>query len=82
MRNLHLIIPFVEFYKKQIDYNKHTAYEVLANVTDLILPTFLRDKRNKKSIIASVISGIIGLAYEGIFSFLHHKQQLDSYPHG
>ena len=68
------IVPFVEFYKKQVAYYNHTAYEVLANKIDLILPTFLRHKR-KRSIIASVISGLIGLAYEGISSFLHHKRQ-------
>ena len=69
------IVPFVEFYKKQIAYYNNTAYEVLTNEIDLILPTFLRDKRNKRSIIGSVISGIISLVYEGISSFLHHKRQ-------
>ena len=62
----------MEFYKKH--YN-HTAYEVFANEIDLILPAFPRDKRNRRSIIASVISGVIGLAYEGISGFLHHKRQ-------
>ena len=35
----------------------------------------MRDKRNKRSIIASVISGVISLAYEGISSSLHQKRQ-------
>ena len=68
------IVPFVEFYNKQIAYYNHTAYEVLANEIDLILPTFPRYKRNR-SIIASVISSIISLAYKGISSFLDHKRQ-------
>ena len=48
---------------------------MLANEIDLILPTFSRDKRNKRRIITSVISGFIGLTYEGISSFWHHKRQ-------
>ena len=35
------IVPFVEFYKNQIAYYNHMAYEVLANEIDLILPTFI-----------------------------------------
>ena len=69
------IVPFVEPHKKQIAYYNCTAYEVLANEIDLILPTFTRDKRNRRGIISSVLSGIIGLAYEGISSFLHQKRQ-------
>ena len=69
------IVPFVEFYKKQIAYYNSKASEVLANENDLILPMFSRDKRNKRGIISSVICGVIGLAYEGISSFLHHKRQ-------
>ena len=65
----------MEFYKKQITYYNCTVYEVLANKIDLILPTFPRDKRNRRSIIASIISGVIGLAYEVISSFLYHKRQ-------
>ena len=43
------------------------------------MPTYLNDRRHKRDIIASVLGGIassvIGLAYEGISSFLHHKKQ-------
>ena len=42
------ILPYMEFYKKQIKYYNHTAYEILANETGLILPSFLTDKRPKK----------------------------------
>ena len=45
------IVPFVEFYKKQIAYYNCTAFEVLANEIDLLLPTYFRDKRNKRGII-------------------------------
>ena len=45
----------------------------------MTLPTFPTDKRPKRgAILASVLGGIasmvIGLAYEGISSFLHHKE--------
>ena len=45
----------------------------------LILPTYPTDRRPKQgAILASVLGGIassiIGLAYEGISSFLHHKR--------
>ena len=69
------LVPFVEFYKKQIAYYNCTTYEVLTNEIDLILPVFPRDKSNMRRIIASVISDVMGLAYEGISSFLHHKRQ-------
>ena len=34
------LVPFVKFYKKQIAYYNNTAYDVLTNEIDLILPTF------------------------------------------
>ena len=73
------IVPYVEFYKKQIEYYNHTAYEILINEIGLILPTFAKDKRPKRgTILPSVLGGIAssksGLACEGISSFLHHKR--------
>ena len=72
------IPPYIEVYKKQIGYYNCTAYEILQKKTGLILPTFTIDKRQKGDIIATVLgsiaSGVIGLAYEGISSFLHHKR--------
>ena len=72
------IVPYVEFYKKQIGYYNCTAYEILQNEIGLILPIFTIDKRQKRGIIATslgnITSGVISLAYEGILSFLHHKR--------
>ena len=73
------IVPYIKVYKKQIEYYNHMAYEVLTNEIGLILTTFPKDKRPKRgAILASVLGGvasnIIGLAYEGISSFLHHKR--------
>ena len=51
----------------------------MANDIDKILPKFPTDHRHKRgailaSILQSVAASVIGLAYEGISSFLHHKR--------
>ena len=51
----------------------------MTNDIGKILPKFLTDCRHKRgailaSILGSVASSLIGLAYEGISSFLHHKR--------
>ena len=56
-------------------YTSCTACEILTNEIGLILPTFPKDKRHKRGIITSLFSGLVGLAYKGITSFLHHKCQ-------
>ena len=38
-------------------------------------PTFTKKERQKGGIFTSLIRGFIGLAYEGISSFLHYKRQ-------
>ena len=50
----------------------------MANGIDKILPKFPTGKRQRcgailASILGSVASKVIGLAYEGISRFLHHK---------
>ena len=40
-----------------------------------MLPTFSTQSRQRRGIITSLIPGFIGLANEGISSFLHHKRQ-------
>ena len=47
----------------------------MTNELALILPTFPTQNREKRGIITSLITGFIGLAYEGISCFLHHKRQ-------
>ena len=51
----------------------------MANDVGKILPKFLTDHRHKRgailtSILGSIASSIIGLAYEGISSFLYHNR--------
>ena len=62
-----------------MQYYNWTAYNTLTNDIGKILPKFPTDKRQKHgailaSILGSVASSAIGLAYEGIPSFLHHKR--------
>ena len=49
-------------------------HKILKNEVDLILPTFLRECRRKRGIFGAIISGFLGLAFEGFSSFLHHKR--------
>ena len=65
----------MKFYKKHIEYYNHTAYDILENEIGLILPTFgKRKKRFLATVFGSIVSSVIGLAFEGISSFLHHKR--------
>ena len=45
------------------------------NEISLILPNFPKDKKEKNSIIPSLLTGFIGLAYEGISNYLHNKRE-------
>ena len=64
----------IDYYKKQIEYYNQTVYDILTSETALILPTFTKTERQKRGILMSLITGFIGLAYEGISSFLHYKR--------
>ena len=73
------ITPYAQLYQRQIQYYNQTTYDTLANDIGKILPKFPTDKRQRHgailtSILGSVASKVIGLAYEGISSFLHHKR--------
>ena len=67
--------PHINYYRKQMAYYNQTAIDILTNELASILPTFPKQDRQKRGIITSLITGFIGLAYEGISSFLHHKRQ-------
>ena len=55
------------FYKMQIKAHNTTAHHILKNEVDLILPTFYEGQ--KRGIFNVIITGFIGLAFEGISSF-------------
>ena len=70
-------MPYARFYQKLIEYYNQTAYNILQNEIGLILPTFTETNRKKRflsAIVGTVASKIVGLAFEGISSFLHHKR--------
>ena len=65
----------MDYYNKQIDYYNQTAYKIITNELASILPTFPKQRRQKRCIITSLMTGFIGLVYGGISSFLHYKRQ-------
>ena len=75
IKHCRRVPSYVKFYKQQIDYNNWTAYNLLQNEIGLILPNFNnRKKRFLTSTLDMIASKVIGLAFEGISSFLHHKR--------
>ena len=73
------IMPYAWLYQRQIQYYNKTAYGTLANDIGKTLPKFPTDKRQRcgailTSILGTIASKVIGLAYERISSFLHHKR--------
>ena len=65
------IKPFVLYYKRLITSFNNTAHNILDREITLMLPQIQR--KQKCGIITILVSSFIGLAYEGISSFLHHK---------
>ena len=75
LKHCQKIAHYVKFYQKQIEYYNKTACGILEKEIGIILPTY-NNKRNKRfidTLLGSLASGVIGLAFEGISSFLHHK---------
>ena len=63
--------PFVLYYKRLIISYNNMAHNILDKEINLVLPQIQR--KQKCGIITMLVSSFIGLAYEGISSFLHHK---------
>ena len=75
IKHCRRIIPYVKFYKQQIDYYNQTAYNILQNEIGLILPSFNnRKKRFLTTILGTIATKVIGLVFKGISSFQHHKR--------
>ena len=64
------IKPFVSYYSKLINSYNKTIHNILQIEIRLLLPQVLRQKCG---IITTLVSSFIGLAYEGISSFLQQK---------
>ena len=73
------IIPYMYLYKHQVEYYEKTVYNILEKDIGMILPKFgnidndIQSKCPKRQIISALISGFIGLAFEGISSYLQYK---------
>ena len=66
------IKPFVTYYKRLTNSYNSTAHNILEKEIKLLLPQVKR--KQKCGIITTFVSSFIGLAYEGISSFIHYKQ--------
>ena len=66
------IEPFALYYKRLIKSYNDTAHNILEKEINLLLSQILRVQ--KHGIITTLVSSFIGLAYEGISSFLHNRQ--------
>ena len=62
---------FVLCHKRLITSYNNTAHDILDGEIILMLPQI--QKNQKCGIITTLVSSLIGLAYKGISSFLHHK---------
>ena len=65
---------YMSFYNMQITAHNLTDQKIVKNEVDLILPNFQMEQRNKRAIFGTIISRFLGLAFEGISSFLHQKR--------
>ena len=66
------IKTFVTYYNKLINSYNTTAHNILEKEIKLLLPQV--NRKQKHGIITTLVSSFIGLAYEGISSFLQNKQ--------
>ena len=64
--------PLETYYTKMINFYKNTVHNILGREIKLLLPQV--NRKQKCGIITTLVSSFIGLAYEGISSFLQHKQ--------
>ena len=66
--------PYLAFYKMQINTHNKTAHHIVKNEVNLILPRFPTGRKSKRGIFSAIISGFVGLAFDGISSFLHKRR--------
>ena len=64
--------PFVTYYNRLINSYNNAAHNILEKEIKLLLTQV--GIRQKCEIITTVLSSLIGLAYDGISSFLQHKR--------
>ena len=62
------------FHKMQINAYNKTAHHILKNKVDLNMTKISQRQGSRRGIFSAIISGFVGLAFEGIFSFLHNRR--------
>ena len=67
------IKPFVSYYSKLIASHNTTVCDILVNEIPPLLPQI---SKQKFGLITTLVSGFIGLAYEGISSFLQKNAMM------
>ena len=65
------IKPFVTYYKRLINSYNNTVHNILEKEIKLLISQVKR--KQKCGIITTLVSSFIGLAYEGMSSFLYYK---------
>ena len=70
------ILPCVDFYKNQINYYNKTVHNILTKEISLMPPNFPKNRKEKRNIITLLVTGFVGLMYEGISSYFHNKRQI------
>ena len=63
--------PVVTYYSKLIKSYNNTVHDIIENKIKPLLP---QRPRQKCGLVTTLVSGFIGLAYEGISSFLQRKR--------
>ena len=58
LKHCQRIVPYVRLYQKQVEYYNHTAYNILQNEINLILPTFTETNR-KKRFLSAVLGTVV-----------------------
>ena len=66
-------MPFVDFYKKHIDYYNKTVHDMLTREIPLIPPNFPKNRKKRCNYFIS--DWIYWIPYEGISSYLRNKIQ-------
>ena len=61
-------MPFIDYYKNQIDYYNKTVRDILTKEITLILPNFSKNRKEKRVIIALLVTDLIS-------GYLHNKRQ-------
>ena len=70
------IIPFIYYYKNQVDSYNQMVYDILTkNILLIYFQHLKKNKKEKRGIITLLVTGFIGLALEELSSYLHNKRE-------